>query len=206
MRSRGKSGAASSVDDREPRLEPGDTIVIRFEPREDDPRAPLRTAEEQQQLAQFLDRLEEGNPYQLDSSGCCTCPGVPAIPLAGLDVDEATVRVQAETALRPFTIIVTFLPLEPVGIAALEPFGYDLFERSRRAFAPDTDIPVPADYVIGPGRYHQHPALRQQQRGVFPPRQPRGNDQLSRDRPHQRERPDVRADARHAEPTRRRSR
>ena len=124
--------------------------------------------------------------------GCCTCRACPAIPLAGLDVDQATVRVQAETALRPFTIIVTFLPLEPVGIAALEPFGYDLFERSRRAFAPDTDIPVPADYVIGPGRYHQHPALRQPEHRVFPPRQPRGNDQLSRDRPHQRERPDVR--------------
>ena len=76
---------------------------------------------------------------------------MPAIALAGLDVDQATVRVQAETALRPFTIIVTFLPLEPVGIAALEPFGYDLFERSRRAFASENDIPVPADYVIGPG-------------------------------------------------------
>ncbi len=42
-------------------------------------------------------------------------------------------RVQAEPALRPFTIIVTFLPLEPVGIAALKPFGYDLFEQSPSA-------------------------------------------------------------------------
>jgi polysaccharide export outer membrane protein len=125
--------------------------VIRFEPREDDPRALLRSAEEQQQLTEFLDRLEDANPYELDQSGLLYLPGVPAIPLAGLDVDQATVRVQSETALRPFTIIVTFLPLEPVGIAALEPFGYDLFERSRRAFAPDTDIPVPADYVVGPG-------------------------------------------------------
>ncbi len=108
------------------------------------------TPEEQQAVDEFLDRLENGNPYELDGSGSLYLPGVPAIPLAGLNVDEATVRVQAETALRPFTIIVTFLPLEPVGIAALEPFGYDLFERSRRAFAPATDIPVPADYVIGP--------------------------------------------------------
>ena len=134
-----------------PRLRPRDTLVIRFEPREDDPRALTRTADEQRLVTQLRDRLEEGNPYQLDGSGLLYLPGVSAIPLAGLDVDQATVRVQAETALRPFTIIVTFLPLEPVGVAALQPFGYDLFERSRRAFAPDTDIPVPADYVIGPG-------------------------------------------------------
>ena len=117
---------------------------------------------------------------------------MPAIPLAGLDVDEATVRVQAEPALRPFTIIVTFLPLEPVGVAALEPFGYDLFERSRRAFAPDTDIPVPADYVIGPGDTINVQLFGSQNDGVFPHRQPRGNDQLSRDRPDQRQRADVR--------------
>jgi protein involved in polysaccharide export with SLBB domain len=142
---------ATALPGAEPRLEPGDTIVIRFEPREDDPRAALRTAEEQRQLDEFLERLEDANPYQLDDTGSLYLPGVPAMPVAGLNVDEATVRVQAETALRPFTVIVTFLPLKPVGVEALEPFGYDLFERSRRAFTPDTDIPVPADYVIGPG-------------------------------------------------------
>lgn len=31
------------------------------------------------------------------------------------------------------------------------PFGYDLFEKSSASFAPVTDIPVPADFVIGPG-------------------------------------------------------
>jgi polysaccharide biosynthesis/export protein len=145
------AGEEGLGDTEVPRLEPGDTMVIQFQSREDDPRALLRTAEEQEELMQFLDRLEEANPYELDDDGRLYLPGVPAIPLAGLDVDQATVRVQAETALRPFTIIVTFLPLEPVGRAALEPFGYDLFERSRRAFLPQTDVPVPADYVIGPG-------------------------------------------------------
>ncbi len=148
-------GQSSFDDERRtddvPRLRPGDTIVIRFELREDDPRTPLRSAEELEQLTQFHERLEQSNPYELDDSGRLYLPGVRAIPLAGLDVDQATVRVQAERALLPFTVIVTFLPLDPVGVAALEPFGYDLFERSRRAFAPDTDIPVPADYVIGPG-------------------------------------------------------
>jgi polysaccharide export outer membrane protein len=148
------AGQEADVDE-EPgpnaRLAPEDTIVIQFEPRTDDPRAGLRSPEEQQQVDEFLERLQEGNPYRLDGSGLLYLPGVPAISLAGLNVDETTVRVQAEPALRPFTIIVTFLPLEPVGIAALEPFGYDLFEQSRRAFASDNDVPVPTDYVIGPG-------------------------------------------------------
>ncbi len=34
---------------------------------------------------------------------------------------------------------------------ALEPFGYDLFHGAPSTFAPATDIPIPADYVIGPG-------------------------------------------------------
>jgi polysaccharide export outer membrane protein len=146
------AGEEEEAVEEEPRLGPEDTIVIQFQPRADDPRALLRTPEEQEQVSAFLERLEEGNPYQLDVSGLLYLPGVPAIPLAGLNVEETTVRVQAEPALRPFTIIVTFLPLEPVGVAALEPFGYDLFERSRRrSFAADTDVPVPADYVLGPG-------------------------------------------------------
>jgi polysaccharide biosynthesis/export protein len=145
------AGDETQREDGEPRLRPGDTIVIQFEPNEDRPRTAARTPAEQEQTLQFLDRLEEGNPYQLDSAGALYLPGVPAIPLAGLNVDETTVRVQAEPALRPFTLIVTFLPLDPVGTDALERFGYDLFERSARAFRPDTDTPVPVDYVIGPG-------------------------------------------------------
>jgi protein involved in polysaccharide export with SLBB domain len=79
-------------------------------------------------------------------------PGVPPIELAGLDVDEATIRVRAERQLRPFDLIITRLPLEPIGTDALEPFGYDLFgDEVRSTFAPATDIPVPVDYVIGPG-------------------------------------------------------
>jgi polysaccharide export outer membrane protein len=33
----------------------------------------------------------------------------------------------------------------------LKPFGYDLFASSPSTFAPTTDIPVPVDYVLGPG-------------------------------------------------------
>ncbi len=34
---------------------------------------------------------------------------------------------------------------------ALKPFGYDLFAGVPSTFAPATDIPVPAEYIIGPG-------------------------------------------------------
>ena len=137
-----------------PRLLPGDTLVIQFEPPAQSPNttgAPALSAQEQQEIDEFRERLVKGNPYQLDDLGRLYLPGVPAIPLAGLDVDEATVRVKAETALDPFTVILTFLPLQPVGVAALQPFGYDLFARLPSTFTPATDIPVPTDYVIGPG-------------------------------------------------------
>jgi protein involved in polysaccharide export with SLBB domain len=137
-----QNGAEDSTERvRESRLRPRDTLVLRFE----------LTGEANLDTPGFQERLAKGNPYALDNSGMLYLPGVPAIALAGLNVDEATVRVQAEPALAPFTVTLTFLPLEPVGTAALKPFGYDLFERPARSFAPVTDIPVPVDYVLGPG-------------------------------------------------------
>ncbi|HJR71545.1 MAG TPA: polysaccharide biosynthesis/export family protein, partial [Gammaproteobacteria bacterium] len=140
------AGEDRTAEPRQPRLRPRDTLVLRFELADG---APLVMS--QQARDEFRERLAKGNPYQLDGAGMLYLPGVPAIALAGLNVDEATVRVQAETALRPFDVILTFLPLTPVGTDALEPFGYDLFERVPSTFAPATDIPVPVDYVIGPG-------------------------------------------------------
>lgn len=109
------------------------------------------TGEQAQALTDFQQRIEDGNPYQLDADGRLLLPGVPAIALGGLDVEQATVRIRTEPALRPFEITVTRLPLQPVGAEALDPFGYDLFDRVPTTFAPADDIPVPADYVIGPG-------------------------------------------------------
>jgi protein involved in polysaccharide export with SLBB domain len=52
-------------------------------------------------------------------------------------------------------MFVTLLPLEPTGVEGLDRFGYDLFERreqgERRGLEPATDVPVPAEYLIGPG-------------------------------------------------------
>ena len=33
----------------------------------------------------------------------------------------------------------------------LRPYGYDLFEGNEEAFKPNIDIPIPSDYVVGPG-------------------------------------------------------
>ena len=72
-------------------------------------------------------------------------------PLAGLTVLQATQRLAVEQFLQDFRIKLTLLPLEPVGSDALKPFGYDLFAGSPTTFAPVTDIPVPSEFVVGPG-------------------------------------------------------
>jgi polysaccharide biosynthesis/export protein len=126
------------------RLRPRSTLVIEFSPRPD---APIVGPGEQQRIDDFRDRLARANPYQLDGAGVLYLPGVPAIELAGLNVDEATVRVRTEPQLAPFSVALTFLPLDP----ELRPFGYDLFRQSRRLGSGVSDVSVPADYVIGPG-------------------------------------------------------
>src|SRR5690606_26560972 len=40
---------------------------------------------------------------------------------------------------------------EPYDEDALPLFGRDLFTSSRRLFRPATDIPIPSDYILGPG-------------------------------------------------------
>ena len=41
--------------------------------------------------------------------------------------------------------------IREIGVADLAPFGYDLFSGSPTTFAPVTEIPVPVDYIVGPG-------------------------------------------------------
>jgi protein involved in polysaccharide export with SLBB domain len=134
----------------EVRFAAGDTVVVEFKLRLDE-----QTGEPSQDLpegtGELGERLARGNPYTLDDRGQLLLPGVRPIALAGLNVDEATIRVQAEPVLRSFTAVLTRLPLQPEGFYALKPFGYDLFERPTGSLTPATDIPVPIDYVIGPG-------------------------------------------------------
>jgi protein involved in polysaccharide export with SLBB domain len=111
-----------------------------------------------QRRIELANRISRGNPYELDDLGQLNLPGLAAIRLAGLSIDEATVRIGAEQSLSAFSVGLTLLPLEPVGIQALKPFGYNLFERQPTAMATSQSVsassrtmPVPQNYVVGPG-------------------------------------------------------
>ena len=45
----------------------------------------------------------------------------------------------------------TRLPLKRTGFEGLQPFGYDLFWNEMSTYAPVNNVPVPSDYVVGPG-------------------------------------------------------
>ena len=110
-----------------------------------------RSAEDTDRLAEFRERVLRRNPYKLDKSGILNVPELGPIPLAGLTVDEATERLAAEVRLQDFIVRVMRLPLKATGTEALKPFGYDLFSGAPSTFAPATDVPVPSEYIVGPG-------------------------------------------------------
>lgn len=110
-----------------------------------------RPVEETDRLEELRERVLRRNPYKLDKWGILNIPELGPIPLAGLTVEQAIERLSAELRLSEFIVVVTRLPLKPLGPQALKPFGYDLFAGMPSTFAPATDVPVPAEYVVGPG-------------------------------------------------------
>ena len=113
--------------------------------------APVLEAQERIELQTLIDRVRARNPYQLDAGGTLRLPGFAPVMLASLDEDQATHRLRAIPALLKLEVKLTKLPVRKSGVAGLKPFGYDLFKDSSASFAPVTDVPVPADYVVGPG-------------------------------------------------------
>lgn len=114
-------------------------------------RALERTPRELARLEELRERVLRRNPYKLDKWGILNVPELGPIPLAGLTEEAATQRLAAELRLADFVVSLTRLTLQPVGPEALKPFGYDLFAGTPSTFAPATDVPVPAEYVVGPG-------------------------------------------------------
>lgn len=110
-----------------------------------------RTADQLDRLEDFRDRVLRRNPYKLDKWGILNVPELGPIPLGGLTADEASERLSAELRLQDYIVRVTRLPLRAIGTESLKPFGYDLFDGTPSTFAPATDVPVPAEYVVGPG-------------------------------------------------------
>ncbi|MGB8691988.1 MAG: SLBB domain-containing protein, partial [Steroidobacteraceae bacterium] len=107
--------------------------------------------EERARLSELEALIRSRNPYTLDSSGAIQLPGFAAIALAGLTEAQATLRLSAEPDLVKLDVKVTYLPVRRLGGAGLKPYGYDLFDEAQSTFAPLGDVPVPSDYIVGPG-------------------------------------------------------
>jgi protein involved in polysaccharide export with SLBB domain len=134
----------------DPTLGPRDSVIVELELREL-PEGTDRTAFETTRLTAMRERILARNPYRLDESGQLRLPGFEPLSLLGLDDESAAQRLGADKDFLPFTVKITRLDLLPVGDEALKPFGYDLFTDAPSTFVPATDIPVPPDYVVGPG-------------------------------------------------------
>ena len=118
-------------------------------------------------------RLLGSRLVKLDRLGILDLPGIASIPLAGLPAEDVALRLSAEPLFAMLNFTVTILPLTPSGSAALQPFGYDIFGAQRSVSALGQDLselqqtglsgqgafdlgaadhlPVPRDYVLGPG-------------------------------------------------------
>lgn len=129
----------------------GDTLVLEVERREPVGENRRGPPDEQEVLDATRERILKRNPYRLDALGRLALPGIDDISLAGLTEEQASLRVAAEPPLSEFRIFVTRLPLEPVGVDALEPFGYGLFERDPARLQRSQAVPVASDYILGPG-------------------------------------------------------
>jgi len=109
------------------------------------------TSEEKQRLTALIDLIKARDPYQLSADGVLTLPGFAPIPLLGLTEQQATLRLQVVPDFSDLQVRLTLLPLEKTGEQALKPFGYDLFAEYPSTFEPLTNVPVPSNYVVGPG-------------------------------------------------------
>ncbi len=114
------------------------------------PEMPL-TQEMRKTLTDLIDMVQSRNPYRLDRNGDLNLPGIAPIQLSGLNEQQAVQRLSAEPSLIQLDVSLARLPIEKAGLEALKPFGYDLFEEAPSTFSPVTDVPVPADYVVGAG-------------------------------------------------------
>ena len=127
--------------------EPASRVVIDLTPKSS------LTANELKQLDEdpVLGQIQGSHFYKLDESGVLHLPGLAGIQLLGLNNDAIMQRLGAEPSLNVFDISAVLLDVQPIGTAALEPFGYDLFESNELGFDPPMAGPVPSDYALGPG-------------------------------------------------------
>jgi polysaccharide export outer membrane protein len=168
-RRREELGTGRELDATEIAFRPEDSLLIEIDFKKDKPprvetpgpglppvtipgeQAPILTEEERERLGVLINLIRAKNPYQLDSAGALALPGFSPIVLAGLNMDQAAQRLAVEPALYKLDIDVVRLPVRKTGVQGLKPFGYDLFKDSASTFAPIDAVPVPSNYIIGPG-------------------------------------------------------
>lgn len=131
------------LDPQSQRLQFGDTVLVGLTIKSD------LGAEDAAKAATVSERVRARNPFQVDQSGSIQFPGLAAVPVVGLTADEMAQRLSVDPSWGFFTVSVTRLPLKRR--ESPKPFGYELFQRAPSTFAPITDVPVPDDYVVGPG-------------------------------------------------------
>lgn len=127
--------------------EPRSRVVISFTPVDTLSAAQRQTFERDPVLA----KLSGSHLFVLDDSGVLSLMGLNAIPLLGLSEADINRRLLAEPSLSVFDIDAKILGQKPIGVEALEAFGYDLFEPRDATFDAPSSGPVPPDYVLGPG-------------------------------------------------------
>ncbi|MBK9132590.1 MAG: polysaccharide export protein [Gammaproteobacteria bacterium] len=98
-------------------------------------------------LAAEAGAAAEKRLYRLDQAGAVVLPDAGRVVLAGLNEREAVERLSVEPGLAGRVIAVQRLPIDP----ELKLFGLDLFSGAPTTFSPAVNIPVSADYLIGPG-------------------------------------------------------
>ena len=111
------------------------------------------TAVQKRELAEdaVLQKLVGSHLFILDNSGVLSLQGLELIPLLGLTETDINRRLAAEPSLSLFEIDARILGQKPIGVEALEPFGYDVFQPRDQSFDAPSSGPVPPDYVLGPG-------------------------------------------------------
>ena len=131
-----------------PRIRGGDTVLLDLKLSDAEGDTRRGGSPEALTTDQLLQRALAANPYRLDKAGRLRIPGLTElIPLAGLTASEATERLTREPALARLSVRVSLLNLDQIGVDALKPFGYDLFENVPTTFAPATDI-VDEDLLV----------------------------------------------------------
>ncbi|MCG8369867.1 MAG: SLBB domain-containing protein, partial [Proteobacteria bacterium] len=130
-----------------PRAESGSRIVLEIVPK----LTLDKDAAEELADDRLLSSLVGIHHLVLDESGAMSLKGLEAIPLLGLGEADIETRLSAEPYLALFDVTARILEMSPTGAAALQPFGYDVFESQDTTFDPSVTGPVPADYVLGPG-------------------------------------------------------